>query len=62
MTDKQIITMLKAELNCILKRSSAFYEESCANEDCDNCMYLYEQGTFGERKEMLKTLIKKLEK
>lgn len=60
MTNKQIIEMLKAELMCITLSTSYDYNAHCY-ENCDNCEYAYAKGTYGERKEMLQSVIRQLE-
>lgn len=56
MTKETIIRMLKAKHECISRQCRGNYKE-CNNTLCDSCDLCYEQGTYGDQKLMIETLL-----
>lgn len=55
-TEKEAAEMLKAKLICMQLDDKACFGKGC-NRDCDNCKYMYGQGTRGEFEQALSLAI-----
>ncbi len=60
MDNRKIYNMLVADLFCLRATTEPDMMLFCDN-NCDSCKWLYQKGTNGERKEMLKILIELIE-
>ena len=61
MTKEEAKGMIAAKLRCMELEDLACIEKGC-DRDCDNCQYMYSQGTHGEHKEAMRIAIEALEK
>lgn len=61
MTDIEAKEMLQAKLTCMELDSLSCVEKGC-NQNCDDCVFHYAQGTMGEQKDALAVAINALEK
>lgn len=57
MTQEEMVTMLKAKLECMTRDTSG----NCNSRECDECDLNYAQGNMGEQKEYLMMAIQALE-
>lgn len=60
MTKETIVRMLKAEHECITRQCRGNFKE-CNKDLCESCDLCYEQGTYGDKKLMIETLLFYLE-
>ena len=55
-TKERIIRMLKAEHECLTRQTRGNFKE-CNKDLCESCDLCYEQGTYGDKKLMIETLL-----
>lgn len=62
MTWSEAKGFIQGKLDCMKKCDIFDKEDNISDNDCDNCIYCYAQGTFVEQKEAFEIAIKALEK